>query len=57
VAAKAPFTKRLLNHPKVTQGSNGRTADRALATDAVAAVAGDVNVAAPNWDGTRELAK
>jgi hypothetical protein len=53
----APFTKRLLNHPEVTQGSGGRTADRAAATGAVAAAAGDVNVAALNRDGIRELAK
>jgi hypothetical protein len=52
-----PFTKRLLDHPKVTQGSGGRTADRAAATDAVAAAPGDVDVAALNRGGIRELAK
>jgi hypothetical protein len=52
-----PFAKRLLNHPEVTQGSGGRTADRAAATDAFAAAAGDVNVAALNREGIRELAK
>jgi hypothetical protein len=51
------FTKRLCNHPEVTQGSGGRTADRAAATDAAAAAAGDVKVAALNRDGIRELTK
>jgi hypothetical protein len=37
--------------------SGGRAVDRAAATGAVAAAAGDVNVAAVNRDGTRELAK
>ena len=37
--------------------SGGRTADRAAATGAVAAAAGDVDVAAVNRDGTRELSK
>jgi hypothetical protein len=52
-----PFTKRLLNHPEVTHGSGGRAADRAAATDATAAAAGYVDVAALNRDGIRELAK
>jgi hypothetical protein len=51
------FTKRQLNHPEVTHGSGGRTADRAALTDAAAAAAGDVDVAALNRDGIRELAK
>jgi hypothetical protein len=51
------FTEHPLNHPEVTQGSGGRTVDRAVATDAAAAAAGDVNVAALNRDGIRELAK
>jgi hypothetical protein len=46
-----------LNYPEVTQGSGCRTADRAAATDAAAAAAGDVNVKALNREGTRELAK
>ena len=49
--------KRLLNHPEVTQGSGGRTADLAAATDAAAAAAGKVNAAALNREGIRELAK
>jgi hypothetical protein len=53
----APFTKRQLSHPEVAHGSGGRTADRAAATDAAAAAAGDANVAALNRDGIRELAK
>ena len=52
-----PFTKCLLNHPEVTRGSGERTAGLAAATDAAAAAAGDVNAAALNREGLRELAK
>jgi hypothetical protein len=53
----APFTKRPLNHSEVTQGPGGRTVDCAVAIDAAAAAAEDVNMAALNRDGIRELAK
>ena len=53
----APFTKRLLKHPEVVQGSGERAADLATATDAVAAAVENVNAAALNREGIRELAK
>ena len=51
----APFTKCLLDHPEVTQGSGDRAARLAAATDAAAAV--DVNVGVLGREGLRALAQ
>lgn len=53
----APFTKCLLGHPEVTQGSGDRAARLAAATDAAAAAAGDVNVGVLGREGLRALAQ
>ena len=50
----APFTKCLLDHPEVTQGSGDRAARLAAATDAAA---GDVNVGVLGREGLRALAQ
>jgi len=52
-----PFTKCLLGHPEVTQGSGDRAARLAAATDAAAAAAGDVNVGVLGREGLRALAQ
>jgi hypothetical protein len=53
----APFTKCLLDHPEVTQGSGDRAARLAAATDAAAAAAVDVNVGVLGREGLRALAQ